>query len=440
MNSDEVTAQFEPTFVKMDRQVLRFFGYFREAVVESALEHYRLRKLVIYYYLEDHTLSIIEPKQTNSGTPQGAFLKRQSVLKEDRSGICILPQDIRVGSNISIYGKNIRVYDCDQYTREFYEHNGQAQGRSEPVPSDAFEVKTTTKEVKVRDQAMKDFLEKSLGGGRPKNQKQFLDNDRKVLRFYCKSGENYILHFYLADDTIEILECHYPNDGRIEFPILLRRMKLPKRFGIGQPGQVPISEYLQEYEIEPNMTLTVYGREFVIDSADEFTADYYRRYYSKVFPVGPVPEPAPLEVSPVVIPPHDGLGSEEDSLGYIYRLIPKAPHKDYFKFIDNSHKILRWVGKFNSPQPEDVERRFVIMMYLNDDTLQINEMPQRNSGFQEGKFLARGKYKNSARNSDPFHPVDFLIGSDVVINSFRFHIESCDDYTKKWMLEKYQKY
>lgn len=440
MNSDEITTQYEPTFVKMDRQVLRFYGFFREPVVESALEHYRLRKLVLYYYLEDHTLSIIEPKQVNSGTPQGAFLKRQSVLKEDRSGICVLPTDLRVGNNISIYGKNIRLADCDQYTREFYHHNGQPQGPAEDIPSDAFEVKTTTKEVKVRDQAMKDYLEKSLGGGRPKSQKQFLDNDRKVLRFYCKSGDSYILHFYLADDTIEILECHYPNDGRIEFPILLRRMKLPKNFGIGQPGQVPLSEYLQEYEIEPNMTLTIYGREFVIESADEFTAEYFRKYYSKVFPLGPLAEPAAKEISPVVIPPHDGLGSEEDSLGYIYRLIPKPPNKDYFKFIDNSHKILRWVGKFNSPQPEDVERRFIIMMYLNDDTLQINEMPQRNSGIQEGKFLVRGKYKNTARNTEPFHPVDFLVGSDVVINSFRFHIDSCDDYTKKWMLEKFQKY
>ena len=424
----------------MDRQVLRFYGYFKEPVVESSLEHFRVRKLVLYYYLEDHTLSIIEPKQMNSGTPQGAFLKRQNVLKEDQSGICILPQDLRVGENILIYGKNIRITDCDLYTREFYEHNNLLQGPKEETPVDSFENKINTKEVRIKDAAMKDFLEKSLGGGRPKNQKQFLDNDRKVLRFYCKSGDVYILHFYLADDTVEILECHYPNDGRIEFPVLLRRSKLPKRFAIGQPGQTPISEYLQEYEIEPNMTLTIYGREFLIDSADEFTADYYRKYYSKVFPIGPIQDPPLKEPSNIVIPPHDGLGSEEDSLGYIYRLIPKPPNKDYFKFIDNSHKILRWIGKFNSPQPEDVERKFIIMMYLNDDTLQINEMPQRNSGISEGKFLMRGKYKNTSRDNEPFHPVDFIVGSDVIINSYRFHIDSCDDYTKNWMLDKYQRF
>jgi hypothetical protein len=46
----------------MDRHVLRFSGYFKEAVVESALENYRIRKLTIFYYLEDHSISITEPK------------------------------------------------------------------------------------------------------------------------------------------------------------------------------------------------------------------------------------------------------------------------------------------------------------------------------------------------------------------------------------------
>jgi len=46
----------------MDRHVLRFYGFFKEAVVESALENYRVRKVIIFYYLEDNSLSITEPK------------------------------------------------------------------------------------------------------------------------------------------------------------------------------------------------------------------------------------------------------------------------------------------------------------------------------------------------------------------------------------------
>ena len=52
---------------------------------------------------------------------------------------------------------------------------------------------------------MKEFLEKKLGGGRVASQKQFLDNDRKVLRFYTKHEHTpYIINYYLADDTVEI--------------------------------------------------------------------------------------------------------------------------------------------------------------------------------------------------------------------------------------------
>jgi len=49
--------------------VLRFFGYFKESVVESRLENYRIRKLIVCYHLEDHSIMINEPKQVNSGTP-----------------------------------------------------------------------------------------------------------------------------------------------------------------------------------------------------------------------------------------------------------------------------------------------------------------------------------------------------------------------------------
>ena len=80
---------------------------------------------------------------------------------------------------------------------------------------------------------MKEFLEKALGGGRVLSQKQFLDNDRKVLRFFVKYEDMpYVIHYYLADDTVEIREVHHPNDGRDSFALLLRRQKLPKSFAV----------------------------------------------------------------------------------------------------------------------------------------------------------------------------------------------------------------
>jgi hypothetical protein len=80
-------------------------------------------------------------------------------------------------------------------------------------------------------------MEKSLGGGRVTSEKQFLDNDRKVLRFYVRWDDlPFIIHYYLADDTVEIREVHTPNDGRDNFALLLKRRKIPSNYKINQPG------------------------------------------------------------------------------------------------------------------------------------------------------------------------------------------------------------
>jgi hypothetical protein len=66
--------------------------------------------------------------------------------------------------------------------------------------------------VPVKDNLMKDYLEHVLGGGRVKPQKQFLENDRKVLRFFSKYNNiKYIIHYYLSDDTVEIREVRFNN-------------------------------------------------------------------------------------------------------------------------------------------------------------------------------------------------------------------------------------
>lgn len=36
-------------------------GYFKQHVPESRIEHYRIRYVNIYYYLEDDTIEVIEP-------------------------------------------------------------------------------------------------------------------------------------------------------------------------------------------------------------------------------------------------------------------------------------------------------------------------------------------------------------------------------------------
>ncbi len=75
---------------------------------------------------------------------------------------------------------------------------------------------------------------------------QFLDHDRHVLRFYCYWDDTdnmfgdpreMVLHYFLADDTIEILEIIPPNSGRDATPMFVRRSRLPKDVAaLKQPG------------------------------------------------------------------------------------------------------------------------------------------------------------------------------------------------------------
>lgn len=200
--------------MKLDKQVLRFHAYFKESVVESRLENYRIRKVTIFYFLEDKSIMITEPKITNAGQPQGAFLKRQMVVKQDGSQEPFLPRDFGIGTDISIFGRIMRIYDCDDYSRQFFASQGTVLAAAQQCPVDNF----ATSLIKVppkRDPEMKQFLEKALGGGKVASQKQFLDNDRRVLRFFTRCQDlPYVVHYYLADDTIEIREVHHSNDGR----------------------------------------------------------------------------------------------------------------------------------------------------------------------------------------------------------------------------------
>jgi len=49
--------------------VLRFYAYFKEHVTESRLENFRIRRVTIFYYLEDKSIMVTEPKQVNAGIP-----------------------------------------------------------------------------------------------------------------------------------------------------------------------------------------------------------------------------------------------------------------------------------------------------------------------------------------------------------------------------------
>lgn len=97
-------------------QVLRFFAYFKEDCQYSAKEVYRVRPVVIYYYLLDNTMEMYEPAVENSGIPQGKRIKRHCFPKNEH-GETYLWKDLNIDVDIEVYGVKYRITHCDEFTK-----------------------------------------------------------------------------------------------------------------------------------------------------------------------------------------------------------------------------------------------------------------------------------------------------------------------------------
>lgn len=134
------------------------------------------------------------------------------------------------------------------------------------------------------------------------------------------------------------------------------------------------------------------------------------------------------------IPPHNKFGSEEDSLLSVYFLRPEAKIKDMIKMFKKDKHILRFTCKMISSIPSDSERKFILSVFCRDETVQIYEIAEKNSGRVSSKFMERQKTKNPYTNKY-YTEKDFTIGNTVYANKFIFKLMECDDYTKKYMTE-----
>eukprot|EP00913_Durusdinium_trenchii_P019847 g18655.t1 len=389
----DIQFQELPAWDAFDRHVLRFSGYFKEpslwgsreheqsrsrpceeSVVETNLENFRVRKVVIYYYLEDSSL----------------------------------------GCRRSIF-----VTDCDPFTREYFEQAGVPQGPPEPEETDPFqETRDAMKNhapVQPRTYE-KIYREVMLGGGHINaDMQQFLENDKKVLRFYAVLDDvttpqferrPFTIMFFLADDTIEIREQYPLNCGRDNFPIFFRRGKMPMGAYKVEGPQAQArkkNEFVHGHDFRVNMTVQLLGtNHFFLYDADEFTRKYFiNELGEELQPRVDVrlPERA---VPRAKTPPYTGYGSWDDSMGSVTHLIPKLPKKD------------RYSGNAKG----------------RDDTFAIHEPPQRNLGIVTGRFLEKGTHMNQV-TGELFQPNDLIPGNIVKVYNNEFLIVDMDEYSKK---------
>ncbi|XP_076188714.1 EF-hand domain-containing protein 1 isoform X4 [Aptenodytes patagonicus] len=382
---------FIPAHVAFDKKILKFDAYFQEDVPLSAEERYRIRQVAIYYYLEDDSMSVIEPVVQNSGLLQGKLIRRHRVPKND-CGDHYHWKDLNRGMNITMYGRMYRIVDCDPFTQV------------------------------LRFYAMWDDTDSIFGENRP-----------------------YIIHYYLADDTVEVREVYKQNDGRDPFPILIKRQRLPKTF-VDKKKTFPscvleisdqeVLEWYTAKDFAVGKSTTLLGRTFFIYDCDEFTRNFYRDKFG-ITDFQPVEiKKKPLEEVPQVIPPYNGFGVLEDSLQNCFSLLPKPPRKDVIKMLENDHKVLRYQVALESPNPEDRKRRFILSYFLSNDMISIYEPPVRNSGIIGGKYLGKtrvAKPGSTTENVMYYEPSDLTIGSTIEVFGHRFVITDADEYVLNYM-------
>jgi hypothetical protein len=408
------------------------------------------RKCNIYYYVEDGTLSIIERPTENSGLSQGTLVKRSIVFNADGTQITV--DDFQIGGVITIFGIDYRIVDCDSATRKYLQRS---YGADEAlaltnVRSDSSlldKEKNPTDEwgrFRSKKNSNKTFMEAQLGNTvNNKGREGFIRYGNKTLKFLCVWDNTSMLYgdrlefslvYYLADDTVEIFSL--PSGGnKDQFSRLLKRGKLPKFFdfkGIGEDAGVAGStpSFYHWSDICIGLEIDVYARKLRIVDADRSTRSFYEEYGD---PLGSpeVEEKPAVTVHQREIPPPTGFGSEEDSLRSCSG--PLQPGPPPIKKM-GENKVLTFLASLLTGGPDDVDRRFIITYYVQDQTIKVQEPPVRNSGFVGGVFLSRRQIKNEY--GELLTERSLYVGCDVQVLRHRFRLLEASEGTLRWMEDK----
>lgn len=107
------------------------------------------------------------------------------------------------------------------------------------------------------------------------------------------------------------------------------------------------------------------------------------------------------------------------------------------KMFKQDMHVLRFEAVLVSTEPDDETRRFIISFYCGDDTIQIYEICDKNSGRIGGRFMERKKQTNPVTNRY-YTEKDFIIGQTVFLVGFKFMLAKADEYTEKYMEDNSQ--
>lgn len=369
-----------PSFVTNDTTVCSYSAYFLE---KGDGETVSARKVQMKLFLEDNSIQIIEPKVENSGIFQGKFLKRHQIFKPttripsgNNSGTLMYTiSDFYAGAELDIYNRIYTIVDCDLATKMHYTKLGLTFGTPISYPDNVYDPSRRPGLSSSSMRTTKTKARAKLG---------YFEYDRKVLRFFGVWDSRGMLfgdqlhvrvHYYLADDTMEIIPIPSRNNGRDKLAKFVKKSKILKplmqtmapsfssvsstsslvstsRSMLNQIAAVPPdpSEYYHWKDLKIGEVISVAALDVLLIDADEFTREFYN---SKNMTLGmPIVLPEPVYPSvETTIPPYNGFGSKEDSLATCKNTLMPAPTlKDGLKAKIFQGMILRYEATFSNPK------------------------------------------------------------------------------------------
>jgi Ca2+-binding EF-hand superfamily protein len=263
-------------FLKHDREVLSFFATWNK------------RLFRVSYFIADGTMAVNFLKAPNDGRdPVAAFVKRGKIPKgkfalksldtisapRDIKGDYFTDADLGTGITINLFGRDLYLFDCDPYTREYYRSThgrelatfdkGQTEGDGNPA-------QFSQRAVEYPPYNGYGTEEDSLGSVKhmvPKPPKKdlakYMRHAQDVLRYSAEidnpapedEGRKFIVCYYLADDTVSVFEYAMRNSGHTGGKVFARAKV---------PGVVPEN-------MQPGSVVRLFGACYKLIEADERT-------------------------------------------------------------------------------------------------------------------------------------------------------------------------
>eukprot|EP00158_Paraphelidium_tribonemae_P007436 Partr_v1_DN28243_c2_g1_i1_m75961 putative EF-hand domain (C-terminal) containing len=432
-----------------DDEVLRFYGYYIAETdgLEVGKKQTEIHDVTLLIYHDD-TIQVYEKATANSGRFQGTIIKRNKIPITMDSKNFLTWKDFNIHVPVTLYARVFHITKCDKFTREFYE----SAGIQVPVDDVSFDHHTQ----EPSPGPPKEKLRISPAARPPTMMKNFLKKDGQVLRFYglwddSKSAygslHRLILHYFLADDTIEIREIQAGKAIMNSVPFL-GRQRVPKVLpSLAMDGSDlsphAASEFYNELDLEIGRFVEVYHRRVFLCDCDGFTREYLASNGRRM-PEGVDIETVSdfdaetgvihttAEIEKIQVEKKQAADEDGPSILPGGRIIPHVR-----RFGVQPQDQLNCSSRvISSSDPLETERRFVIRLYLVDDTIAIYEKAVQNSGLSSGKFLERGRIKKPGASREYYAQEDFVPHAKLEIYGKTYLIEEFDQYSQQWLLKK----